>query len=57
MTMTIAIDPVCGEPVTPDSAAARREYEGITYYLCSATCAVKFDDNPQQYAEDAPPRK
>jgi Cu+-exporting ATPase len=52
MTISTAnIDPVCGDPVTPDSAAARREYEGETFYMCSATCAVKFDENPQQYAE------
>lgn len=51
-TSTATIDPVCGDQVTPDSAAARREYEGTTFYMCSATCTVKFDENPREYAEE-----
>jgi P-type Cu+ transporter len=51
MATTTAIDPVCGTAVTPDSAAARREFEGTTYYMCSATCTVKFDTHPREYAE------
>jgi Cu+-exporting ATPase len=53
MAITTATDPVCGTTVTPDRAAARREFEGKAYYLCSATCTVKFDSHPREYAEAA----
>lgn len=53
MTSTAIIDPVCGVTVTPDSAAARREFEGTIYYMCSATCTVRFDTRPRRYTEAA----
>lgn len=53
MTSTAIIDPVCGVAVVPDSAVARRDFEGTIYYLCSATCAVKFDTRPRRYTEAA----
>lgn len=45
-----AIDPVCGMRVNPETAAARVEYEGHTYYFCSTQCAVTFNADPGRYA-------
>lgn len=46
-------DPVCGMLVDPKQAAGQRVYEGKTYYLCSADCLAKFDQNPGRYAPPA----
>ena len=43
-------DVVCGMQVDPKTAAAKSEYQGKTYYFCSAGCKKKFDANPQQYS-------
>ncbi|MBM3313711.1 HAD-IC family P-type ATPase, partial [candidate division WOR-3 bacterium] len=40
-------DPVCGMDVTAGQEAARRDYDGRTYYFCSKTCARKFQQNPE----------
>ncbi|OXN00058.1 heavy metal translocating P-type ATPase [Bifidobacterium vansinderenii] len=44
-------DPICGMSVNPATAAAKREYNGKTYYFCGAGCAAAFDKNPEQYAK------
>lgn len=31
----VAKDPVCGMSVDPATAAATREYGGVTYYFCN----------------------
>jgi YHS domain-containing protein len=46
-------DPVCGMEINPEQAAARSDYQGQTYYFCSADCKRTFDANPQQYAAQA----
>jgi YHS domain-containing protein len=46
-------DPVCGMEINPQQAAATSEYQGQTYYFCSAGCKQTFDANPQQYATPA----
>ena len=43
------IDPVCGMSVDPESAAATQDYNGQTYYFCSASCVEKFRQTPQKY--------
>ncbi len=43
------IDPVCGMSVDPESAAANQDYNGQTYYFCSASCVEKFRQAPQKY--------
>ena len=43
-------DPVCGMGVTYESAQARSEYDGETYYFCSLDCKETFDKEPEQYA-------
>ena len=42
-------DPVCGMDVTYESAQARSQYEGQTYYFCSLDCKEAFDQNPEKY--------
>ncbi len=42
-------DPVCGMMVEPDSAAAKVEYEGKTYYFCSVDCKEEFEEDPESY--------
>ena len=42
-------DPVCGMEVIPETAEATSEYQGRTYYFCSAGCKESFDKNPNNY--------
>ncbi|MDR7416419.1 MAG: YHS domain-containing protein [Armatimonadota bacterium] len=43
-------DPVCGMEVDPVRAAGKSEYQGQTYYFCSAHCKATFDREPEKYA-------
>jgi YHS domain-containing protein len=47
----MARDPVCGMDVNEQNAAGKSQYQGQTFYFCSASCKTKFDQNPQQYAK------
>lgn len=40
------VDPVCKMLVQPQSAAAKFDYEGKTYYFCAVGCSNKFRQNP-----------
>jgi YHS domain-containing protein len=42
-------DPVCGMEVTYETAQARSEYDGQTYYFDSLECKETFDKNPEKY--------
>jgi YHS domain-containing protein len=44
-------DIVCGMQVDPKKPAGQSEYQGKTYYFCSAGCKRKFDANPAQYVQ------
>ena len=44
-------DPVCGMTIDPSTAAATREFNGVTYYFCNPGCADKFAQNPQDYVD------
>ncbi len=44
-----AVDPVCGMTVTPGPGARPAEYQGVTYYFCSAGCRSRFDQDPAAY--------
>ena len=46
-------DPVCGMDVDPKTAAGKSEYQGQTYYFCSAGCKKAFDKEPAKYAGQA----
>jgi len=45
----MAIDPVCGMTVEPEKAAAKEEYNELTWYFCSESCHHKFNDSPDEY--------
>src|SRR5919106_4387773 len=47
-------DPVCGMDVDPANPAARVEYEGTSYYFCSARCAETFRRDPEGALTAAP---
>ncbi len=42
-------DPVCGMMVDPQKPAAKRVYQGKTYYFCSARCAERFQNEPEKF--------
>lgn len=46
-------DPVCGMKIDSSSAAGQSQYQGQTYYFCSAGCKQKFDANPVQFVGKA----
>jgi YHS domain-containing protein len=50
----LVIDPVCKMEVDPDTAAAKSDYNGATYYFCAAGCKLAFDENPSKYLNGAP---
>jgi Cu+-exporting ATPase len=39
--------------VTPVSAAAQSEYQGVTFYFCSEECKRQFDADPVQYVDES----
>jgi Cu+-exporting ATPase len=43
------IDPVCKMLVRADTAAAKFEYGGETFYFCAIGCANKFKQNPETF--------
>lgn len=46
-------DPVCGMQIEEADAAGRAEHEGRTYYFCSSECQRKFEENPENYANQS----
>ena len=38
-----------GRTVEEDEAAATAEYDGKTYYFCSAACRKDFEEDPEAY--------
>ncbi|MBS1998140.1 MAG: heavy metal translocating P-type ATPase [Cyanobacteria bacterium SZAS LIN-2] len=42
-------DPVCHMTVSPDGAADKMAYKGITYYFCNTNCVVKFSRKPELF--------
>ncbi len=50
----VAIDPVCGMTVNPETTPHKTTHDGVHHYFCSAGCAAKFVGNPAHYHGDAP---
>ena len=50
----LVIDPVCKMQVDPDTAAAKSDFSGTTYYFCAAGCKLAFDEEPSKYLSGAP---
>jgi Cu+-exporting ATPase len=46
-------DPVCGMNVDPEKAKAKVDHGEKSYYFCSAGCAKKFEQTPQQFLSKA----
>ena len=42
-------DPVCKMKVMPETAAAKYDYNGKTYYFCAQRCMERFRANPGQF--------
>jgi uncharacterized membrane protein YraQ (UPF0718 family)/YHS domain-containing protein len=51
--MAEAIDPVCGMTVDPESAPAKRDWDGSTYYFCGTGCAKAFDLKPNAFVDSS----
>jgi Cu+-exporting ATPase len=45
----MALDVVCKMEVDPETAPAKSEYKGKTYYFCAPGCKVAFDKDPEKY--------
>ncbi|MCZ7382503.1 MAG: YHS domain-containing protein [Candidatus Methanoperedens sp.] len=50
----MAIDPVCKMDVEEGGAQHRLEYQGKTYYFCSAACRNAFEKSPGKYLKEKP---
>ncbi|HLD14724.1 MAG TPA: YHS domain-containing protein [Burkholderiales bacterium] len=44
-------DPVCKMQIEEKQAAAKTEYQGATYYFCSASCHHTFAAQPEKYVQ------
>ncbi|MCG3127223.1 MAG: Silver exporting P-type ATPase [Phycisphaerae bacterium] len=49
----MAIDPVCGMTVTPETAKGSHENRGQMYYFCNPGCLDKFRRDPDAYLGEA----
>ena len=47
--MAQVVDPVCGMTIESSSAAGESQYNGTTFYFCTAACKREFDENPAKY--------
>jgi Cu+-exporting ATPase len=45
----VQTDPVCKMLVRPESAAAKFDYQGKTFYFCAVSCQNKFRQNPELF--------
>src|SRR5262245_36672019 len=43
------IDPVCGMPVDPATAAGSTVHDGQMYHFCSTHCLARFKQDPARY--------
>ena len=46
-------DPVCGMEIDPETAQESTNYDGRTYYFCSAECKREFEADPRKYVKEA----
>ncbi len=45
----LVTDVVCKMEIDPETAAAKSEHEGTTYYFCAEGCKQTFDSEPAKY--------
>src|SRR4051812_27968986 len=48
------IDPVCKMRVLPETAAARYDYNGKTYFFCATRCMERFKADPSAFLTPSP---
>ncbi len=53
-TARSVLDPVCGMQVQPEKARGRVEHAGQSYFFCSASCAERFQREPETYLSRKP---
>jgi Cu+-exporting ATPase len=53
--MLFETDPVCKMQVMPETAAAKYDYKGRTYYFCATRCMERFK-NPERFPSPHPIR-
>ncbi len=46
-------DPVCKMTVDENTASAKTDYKGRTYYFCAEGCKKTFEKEPEKYLEDS----
>src|SRR3954467_3550801 len=49
------IDPVCKMRVLPETAAAKFDFNGKTYYFCNPRCRDRFQANPESFLSPIAP--
>src|SRR5438552_11088041 len=50
----MAIDPVCGMTVDEQTAPAKAQYNGTTYYFCAPGCKRTFEKDPEAVLHGGP---
>jgi Cu+-exporting ATPase len=48
------IDPVCKMRVLPETAAAKFDYKGKTYFFCNPRCRDRFEADPESFLNPLP---
>jgi Cu+-exporting ATPase len=51
------VDPVCKMQVRPETAAAKYEHNGETYYFCAVGCKDRFAADPGKYLSPQTPKE
>jgi P-type Cu+ transporter len=49
-----ALDPICGMTIDKGATDLTAEYQGQTYYFCSASCRATFLADPAAYTGHGP---
>jgi len=44
-------DVVCGMMIEAETAVAKTEYKGETFYFCAPGCRAAFEKDPQKYLQ------
>jgi Cu+-exporting ATPase len=50
----LAIDPVCGMKVNPETSPHHHDHAGITFHFCGSRCRERFAADPAKYLSPAP---
>ena len=50
----LAVDPVCGMKVNPETSPQRHDHAGITYHFCGSRCRERFAADPAKYLSPEP---